>query len=73
MRARDFIDLSREVLNFKQNRHSELSVSQICQVTVRLVRAVEEPVLSAAEGTPAVHNLPMLFGAFRPPKPAQFQ
>ena len=39
-------------------------------VTQRLWRAVEEPVLSVAEGTPAVLILPMPFGAFRRPKPA---
>jgi hypothetical protein len=38
-------------------------------VTQRLWRGVEEPVLSVAEGTSAVLILPMLLGAFRPPKP----
>jgi hypothetical protein len=38
------------------------------RVTKRLWRGVEEPVLSEAEGTSAVLNLPMLLGAFRPPK-----
>jgi hypothetical protein len=51
-----------------QNRHPERSASQIGCVTQRLWRGVEEPVLSLAEGTSAVLLLPMLLGAFRPPK-----
>jgi hypothetical protein len=45
----------------------ERSASQIDRVTQRLWRGVEEPVLSVAEGTPAVVILPMLLGAFQPP------
>jgi hypothetical protein len=52
-----------------QNRHPERSASQIDCVTQRLWRGVEEPVPRVAEGTSAVLILPMLFGAFRPPKP----
>ena len=52
-----------------QNRHPERSASQMDRVTQRLWRGVEEPVPSAAEGTSAVLIFPMLFGAFRPPKP----
>jgi hypothetical protein len=39
------------------------------RVTQCLWRGVEEPVLSVAEGTSAGLNLPMLLGAFQPPKP----
>jgi hypothetical protein len=39
------------------------------RVTQRLWRGAEEPVLSVAEGTSAVPDLPMLLGAFRPLKP----
>src|ERR1700733_7786137 len=46
------------------NRHPEGSASPIDRVTQRLWRGVEEPVLSVAEGTPAVLTLPMLFGLF---------
>ena len=59
-----------------QNRHPacpglpwERSASQIHRVTQRLWRGVEEPVLSVAEGTSTVHNLPVLLGAFVPTKP----
>jgi hypothetical protein len=45
------------------------SASQIDRDTQRLWRGVEEPVLTVAEGTSAVLILPMLLGAFRPPKP----
>jgi hypothetical protein len=51
-----------------QNRHPERSASRIYRVTQRLWRGVEEPVLSVAEGTSALLILPMLLGAFRPPK-----
>jgi hypothetical protein len=37
------------------------------RVTQALGRGVEEPVLSVAEGTSALLNLPVLLGAFRPP------
>ena len=37
-----------------QTRHPEWSASPIDRVTQRLWRSVEEPVLSVAEGTPAV-------------------
>jgi len=47
-----------------QNRHPERSASQMDRVTQRLWRAVEEPVPSAAEGTPRVLlNLPMLLSS----------
>jgi hypothetical protein len=52
-----------------QNRHPERSASPIHPVTQCLWRGVEEPVLSVAEGTSALLNLPMLFEAFQPPKP----
>jgi hypothetical protein len=48
---------------------SERSASEIHCVSQRLWRGVEEPVLSVAEGTSAVLIFPMLFRAFRPPKP----
>src|ERR1700753_1521534 len=41
-----------------QNRHPERSASQMDRVTQRLWRGVEEPVLSVAEGTPAMLNYP---------------
>jgi hypothetical protein len=52
-----------------QTRHPERSASQIVHVTQLLRCGVEEPVPRAAEGTSAVLILPMLLGAFRPPKP----
>jgi hypothetical protein len=52
-----------------QTRHPERSVLPIDRLTQRLWRAVEEPVLSVAEGTPAVLILPMPFGALQPPRP----
>ena len=55
--------------NPKQTRHPERSAAQICRITSALWRAVEEPVPSVAEGTPAVLRLRMLLKAFRPPKP----
>jgi hypothetical protein len=48
---------------------SERSASPTDCLIRRLWRGVEEPVLSGVEGTSAVLILPMLFGAFRPPKP----
>ena len=39
-----------------QNRHPERSAARIYRVTQRLWRAVEEPVLSVAEGTSAALN-----------------
>jgi hypothetical protein len=50
-----------------QTRHPERSASPIDRVIQRLWRGVEEPVLSVAEGTPAVLISPMLFRAFQPP------
>jgi hypothetical protein len=47
-----------------QKRHPERSGSKIYRVIQRLWRGVEEPVPSAAEGTPAVLVSPMLLGAF---------
>ena len=55
---------------FPQRRHPERSASHIYRMTQFLWRGVEEPVLSVAEGTPAVLILPMLLGPFRPLKPA---
>src|ERR1700722_15583038 len=55
--------------NLPQNRHSERSASQIYRVTQACGAESEEPVPSAAEGTPTVLILPILLGAFRPPKP----
>ena len=60
---------NRMFFNPKQTRHPERSAAQICRITSALWRAVEEPVPSVAEGTPAVLRLRMLFKAFRPPKP----
>ena len=51
-----------------QSRHPERSASQMDRVTQRLWRGVEEPVLSVAEGTPAVLIFTMRPGAFQPPK-----
>jgi hypothetical protein len=51
-----------------QNRHPERSASPTNRLTQRLWRAVEEPVLSGVEGTPALLISPMRFGAFQPPK-----
>ena len=53
-----------------QSRHPESSASQIYRVVQRLERGVEEPVLSVAEGTPAMLVSRMLLGAFEPLKPA---
>ena len=47
--------------NLPQNRHPERSASQIYRVTQRLV--------ARSRRTPRVLILPMLFGAFRLPKP----
>jgi hypothetical protein len=55
--------------NPPQSRHPERSAARIYRVTDGLWRGVEEPVLSVAEGTPAMLILPMLFGAFPPPMP----
>jgi hypothetical protein len=53
----------------KQSRHPERSASQIDRAAKGFGRGVEEPVLSVAEGTSAVLNLPMLLGAFQPLDP----
>jgi hypothetical protein len=52
-----------------QTRHPERSAAPIDRVTQRLGRGVEEPVLSGAEGTPALLIYPMLLRAFQPPSP----
>jgi hypothetical protein len=61
-----------------QNRHPacpglpwERSASQIDRLTEGFLRGVEEPVLSEVEGTSAELILPMLLGAFHPPKPGR--
>ena len=41
----------------------------VCRVTQCLLRCVEEPVPSVAEGTSAVLILPMLLGAFQKSEP----
>jgi hypothetical protein len=56
-------------VNTPQTRHPERSASQIDCVTQFLWRGAEEPVPNVAEGTSAVLILPVLFGAFRQPKP----
>jgi hypothetical protein len=54
----DFIDLSGEVLDFKQNRHPERSALQIYRVTQGLV--------ARSRRTPRVLIYPWLLEAFQP-------
>jgi hypothetical protein len=60
-RAHGFTDLSCETLDFKQTRHPERSASPIYPSIRALV--------ARSRRTSAVLILPMLLGAFRPPKP----
>jgi hypothetical protein len=56
------------IVNMPQTRHPERSASQTYRVTPCLVRGVEEPVPSVAEGTPRALIPPALLGVFQPPK-----
>jgi hypothetical protein len=56
LRTCDFIDLSCEILDLKQNRHPERSASQIYRVAERVV--------ARSRRTPAALILPILLGAF---------
>ena len=51
---RVFCTRNRMFFNPKQNRHPERSAAQIYRITNGLLRVVEEPVPSVAEGTPAM-------------------
>jgi hypothetical protein len=52
-----------------RNRHPEAGRLTDLPHDTPLGRGVEEPVPNVAEGTPAALLLPMLLGAFQPPKP----
>jgi hypothetical protein len=60
LRACDFLSFpvfctpNRMFFNPKQSRHPERSAAQTYRIENGLWRAVEEPVLSVAEGTPAM-------------------
>jgi hypothetical protein len=62
LRACDFIDLSREVFDFKQNRHPERSASPTYSVTAHSVGAQSKDLGRRL-------SYPPLLGAFQPPEP----